>query len=335
MLRRIGLVLLASATLAGPLHAQSVDVPRPYPIPLPPNSNPSPDPQWEVGMRYWWSEGQTRYDFSSNRVSPILGDPTSVLDYDGVNANALEFVWAVRSDSDTVFRGFVGGGWLNGGSLDDEDYFVGQVKFSDTYSRADGDYLAYGTIDLAQDFDLLDGARRVVVSPFIGFNYWQEDIYAYGVRCNPDHIGGLFCGQPGEVVVPYSVEVISNKASWSSLRLGAELRAQLWDRLTVRTDAAILPVAYLWNKDSHYLRTDLGRVHNRIDEGTGWGYQLEGELRLDVADNWAVGAGVRYWYATTDGKTDFFRLNTTVDLNEFTSDRFGVFGNVTYRFATF
>lgn len=96
---------------------------------------------------------------------------------------------------------------------------------------------------------------------------------------------------------PYSVEVISNKASWSSLRLGAEFRAKLWNRLTMRTDAAILPVANLWNEDSHYLhlRSDLGPAPNRTDEGTGWGYQLKSELRLDVTENWAIGAGVRYW----------------------------------------
>jgi len=335
MLRRFSLMLLASACLAAPGHAQTVDVPRPYAIPLPPNSNPSPDPQWELGVRYWWSEGQTEFNINSTRVNPIFGNPTSVLDYDGLTANSLEFVWAVRSETDTVFRGFIGGGWLNGGSLDDEDYFTGQVKFSDTYSRADGNAMGYGTIDLAQDFVLVDAAPRVVLSPFIGFNYWQEDVRAYGVRCNPDNVGGAFCGAPGDVVVPYSVEVISNKASWSSLRLGAELRAKLWDRLTIRTDAAILPVAYLWNEDSHYLRTDLGRVPNIISEGTGWGYQLEGELRLDVTENWAVGAGVRYWYAETGGDTDFLNIGSSVELNEFSSERFGVFGNVTYRFDTY
>lgn len=114
-----------------------------------------------------------------------------------------------------------------------------------------------------------------------------------------------------------------------------QLRAKLWDRLSVRADAAILPVAYLWNEDSHYFRTDLGPVPNRTDEGTGWGYQLEGELRLDIATNWAIGAAVRYWYAETDGDTDFLHRDTTVELNEFSSERFGVFGNVTYRFATY
>lgn len=338
MLRRIGLILLASACIAGPAQAQVVEVPRPYAIPLPPNSNPSPDPQWELGMRTWWSEGQTHYNFNSSRVAPILGNPTSVLDYDGLSGGSLEFIWAVRSDSRTVFKGFIGGGWINGGSLDDEDYLTGQIKFSDTYSRVEGSGFGYGTIDLGQDFTLFVADRRVVLTPFIGFNYWQETVDAYGARCNRDDVGGAFCGPPGSIAVPFGVEVITNKASWSSWRLGAELNTRIRDRLTFRTDLALLPVAYLWNEDSHYLRSDLGRLPNRTDEGTGWGYQLEAELRYDLTDNWALGAGLRYWYAETGGKTDFLNLGlggTTVELNEFSSERFGVFSNLTYRFSTY
>lgn len=333
MLRRMCLVLLASACLAGGARAQVVDVPRPYAIPLPPNANA--EPQWELGLRYWWSEGKTRFDINSSRSSPIYGNPTSTLTYDGIDANALEFVWAVRNEARTFFKGFIGGGWLDGGSLDDEDFLAGQIKFSDTYSRLDGDSLGYGTIDVGQDFTLVDAAPRVVLSPFIGFNYWEETVDGYGVRCNRDDVDGVFCGPPDSVRVPFSTEVISNNAAWSALRLGAEVKARLWDRLTLRGDAAILPVAYLWNEDSHFLRSDLGPTPNIEDSGTGWGYQLEGEVRLDLSRNWALGAGVRYWYAETNGKSDFINVGLTSELQDFTSERFGVFGNVSYRFATF
>jgi hypothetical protein len=333
MLKGSCLALLASACIAGHAQAQSVEVPRPYPIPLPPIANP--DPQWQLGMRYWWSEGKTRFDINSSRQSPLLGNPTSTLTYDGINGNSLEFVWGVRNETRTFFKGFVGGGWLNGGSLDDEDFFAGQIKFSDTHSKLDGDGLVYGTMDVGQDFTLIDRGPRVVVSPFIGFNYWQETVSGSGARCNKDDVGGAFCGSPGSIEVPFSTKVITNKASWSSLRLGTELKAKLWDRLTLRGDAAIIPAAYLWNDDSHYLRTDLGHVPNIRDSGTGWGYQLEGEVRLDLTQRWAFGAGVRYWYAKTNGKSDFVNVGLTTQLQNFTSERFGVFGNVTYRFEPF
>jgi hypothetical protein len=333
MLRALSLALLASACIVGGAQAQVVEVPPTYPIPLPPMANPMP--QWELGMRYWWSQGSTRFDINSQRKNHFLGNPTSTLTYDGIDANALEFVFAVRNETHTFFKGFVGGGWLDSGTLDDEDFFRGQVKFSDTYSILDGDSLVYTTIDVGQDFTLLDRKAHVVLSPFIGFNYWEESVDGYGARCNRDEVGGAFCGPPGSQAVPFGTKVINNDSQWYSLRLGAELQAKLWNRLTLRTDAAVLPIAYLYNNDSHFLRSDLGPVPNIHDQGSGWGYQLEGEVRLDVTDQWAVGAGVRYWYAETNGDSDFVHLGVTTELRDFTSERLGVFGNVTYRFATF
>lgn len=343
-LRSLGLALLASACMADAATAQAVvekygplqnavDVPRPYAIPLPPNANPRP--QWEVGTRYWWSEGSTSFDIDSSRLDPTLyGSPTSTLTYDGVTGNSLEFFMSVRNETDTFFKGFIGGGWLGGGSLDDEDFFAGQVKFSDTYSEIDGEGSLYLTLDVGQDFDV-GYSGNLVISPFVGFNYWQESIDAYGARCNRDDVGGAFCGPPGSTAVPFGTKVITNKSMWSSLRLGTEVTARLFDRVTFRGDAAILPAAYLLNDDSHYLRSDLGPTPNIEDSGTGWGYQLEGELKIDVDDNWTLGAGVRYWYAETGGISEFIESRTEVDLQDFTSERFGVFGNVSYRFSTF
>ena len=107
---------------------------------------------------------------------------------------------------------------MRGGSLDDEDYFAGQVKFSDTYSKVKGDDLIYGTIDVGQRFLLADRATIVALSPFIGFNFWQETAAAYGVRCNRDDIDGVLC-PTNSIVVPFSTEVITNEANWASCAL--------------------------------------------------------------------------------------------------------------------
>ena len=331
MLRSLGLALLATALVGSLARAQSVDVPKPYAIPLPPSS----EPRWELGARYWWSEGKTGFDINSSKKNPLLGNPTSTLTYDGMEGNSAEFMWSARNESNTFAKGFIGGGWLNSGSLDDEDFLAGQIKFSDTFSKIKGDDLIYGTIDVGQDFTLLNRQTKVTVGPFVGFNFWQEDAESYGGRCNRDDVDGLVCGPPGFIEVPFTTKFIGNEANWASLRLGAELKVKLWDRLTLKGDAAVLPVAYLWNDDSHYLRKDLGPVPNVEDKGSGWGYQLEAEARFDVTPHWTLGAGVRYWYAQADGSADFVHLDTKVPLNDFTSERFGVFGDVTYRFATF
>ena len=119
---------------------------------------------------------------------------------------------------------------------------------------------------------------------------------------------------------------------WSALRLGGEVKARLWDRLTVMGEAAILPVTYVVDEDSHFFRPDLGPPPNIEDRGIGWGYQLEAALRYDFTPGWSAGAGVRYWFAEVDGNSEFVHFDTKVELRDFTSERFGVYGDVSYRF---
>ena len=329
---RKGLLLVAwaaaSVDSATAARAEIYQVPSAYAIPLPPVL----EPRFEVGMRYWQSVGSTHFSFNSSKVDPTLGNPTSVLKYDNMDGYPGEFFWYARNETDTFAKGFIGGGGLSGGSLDDEDYYAGQVKFSDTFSTVKGESLIYGTIDVGQNFTVIDGPSKLSLSPFIGYNYWQETATAYGARCNADDVSGAVCGAPGTVVVPFSTEVIKNKAMWSALRLGGEIKAKLWDRFTVMGEAAILPVTYVMNEDSHLLRGDLGRPPNIEDHGFGWGYQLEAALRYDITPGWSAGAGVRYWYAAVGGSTEFIHFDTRVPLKDFTSERFGVFGDVSYRF---
>ena len=329
---RKGLVFAAcAAAFAGSgtaPRAETFQVPNAYAIPLPPML----EPRFEIGARYWQSVGKTRFSINSSKQDPALGNPTSVLTYEDMDGYSGEFFWYARNETNTFAKGFIGGGGLTGGNLDDEDYYAGQIKFSDTFSQLKGESLIYGTIDFGQHFTLSDGPSRLSLSPFIGYNYWQETATGYGARCNPDDIDGAVCGVPGEVVVPFSTEVIKNKAMWSALRLGGEAKAKLWNRLTVMGEAAILPVTYVMNEDSHFLRADLGRPPNIEDRGIGWGYQLEAALRYDITPGWSAGAGVRYWYAEVDGKSEFVHLDVKVPLEDFTGERFGVYGDVSYRF---
>ncbi len=168
MWRSFVLAALLAACIASGARAQTVEVPRPYAIPLPPTTAPN----WELGARYWWSEGKTGFNFTSSKVDPTLGNPTSKLTYDGMHGNSAELFFRATNEGGNFFaKGFVGGGWLNGGSLDDEDFFAGQIKFSDTYSKIKGNSLLYGTIDFGYDFRLLDGATKVTVGPLVGIQF--------------------------------------------------------------------------------------------------------------------------------------------------------------------
>jgi hypothetical protein len=45
-----------------------------------------------------------------------------------MQGNSAELFFRATNGGNIFAKGFAGGGWLNGGSLDDEDFFAGQVK---------------------------------------------------------------------------------------------------------------------------------------------------------------------------------------------------------------
>jgi len=294
-----GLTLALALACAGSgAHAESWQVPQPYMIPLPPTVQPS----FELGLRYWASEGNTS-----------ITNPSSKLRYDGTDGNSGEFVWRGQTEAKTFAKGFVGGGALSGGTLQGSNSDVG---LGSTTSNVDGGSLVYGTIDLGQRFDIVNSGPRFSLSPFVGLNIFQEKFAAFGAS------GDLS-----------STKVISQDSTWTNLRVGGEARLTFCDRITLIADVAILPVAYLSNEASAYLsRATLGRVPNIDNSGTGWGYQIEAEARYDFNPRWSAGAGFRYWYAkVTDGDTSY-RDSERLNLDEFSTKRLGAYGDVSYRF---
>ena len=137
-------------------------MPQPYIIPLPPTI----EPNFELGLRYWASEGDT------NRVTANGG-----LHYDSVDGNSGEFVFRAQNAAQFFGKGFVGGGGLSGGTLEGSD---SQVGLAATTSRAGDGSLVYGTIDVGKRFDIVESGPRFSVSPFIGLNIFQDKISAFG-----------------------------------------------------------------------------------------------------------------------------------------------------------
>ena len=272
------LVLTGLLVAAAPARAQSATAP----------------PQgWELGVRYWFSQGTTRWSHNAQGDDPSLGNPTSILTYADVRAHALE-LHARKELVDGFFvRGNAGLGGIRGGSFDDEDFEAGQIKFSDTTSSVRGNRLTYATIDLGR---VLWTGSRTSLGVFAGYHGWTERLDAYGVR---------FTVNPGGFAdIGDSVLAISNEAIWNSLRVGATLAGALGPMTRFSVDAAWLPYARLDNEDSHWLRSDFGPAPNVFINGDGRGLQLELELRHRLAGptfghlfgDWEVGAGLRYWW---------------------------------------
>jgi len=293
MARRLAALILALAGFAGPALAESWQVPQPYIIPLPPTI----EPNFELGLRYWASEGDT------SRVTANGG-----VHYDSVDGNSGEFVFRGQNAAQFFGKGFGGGGGLSGGTLEGQD---SEVNLADTTGRAGDGSLVYGTIDIGKRFNIVESGPRFSLSPFIGLNIFQEKITG-------------FTGDE---------KALTDDSTWTNLRLGGEARLTFCDRITLIADVAILPVAYLSNEERAYAVTGTDTLPRVDNSGTGWGYQIDAEARYDFGPQWSAGAGFRYWYAeVTDGDTKLSNSPSEINLNEFSTKRLGVYGDVSYRF---
>lgn len=269
---------------------------------------------FEFGTRYWLSSGENRFAHNAQGADPTLGNPTSILAYDELEARALELHWRTNFEQRWFFKGNFGVGEVRDGTFDDEDYDAGQAKFSDTTSAVRGERLSYLTLDFGRD--LWAGAAGSTLGVFIGIQQWSEQVDAFGAMATV-----------GTISVPGNVRVITNDVRWRSLRIGLAGRAVVTSRIRVLADLAYVPYADLANEDSHYLRADLGPVPNVLTEGRGSGVQLDLEARFAVHERLEVGLGLRHWRLAMD-RADVTLAGVTVPVTEFETRRTGVTATV-------
>jgi hypothetical protein len=280
---------------------------------------PPAAPRGDLGVRYWISSGETKRAHNAQSFDPTLGNPTSVLLYENLDANTIElFGRQYFGGGQWLVKGFIGFGEVTRGSFRDEDFNAGQVKFSDTTSSVTAGDISYGAIDIGRnEWRLRDG--RTLLGIYVGYSEWKEEVDAHGVT---DALG--FVG-----TVSHDVKVITNKVVWKSLRVGFAGNLALGERLRLDLDLALIPYSKVRNDDSHFLRqdpADLGPAPNIIIEGEGRGAQLDAELRYEIVRRTDLGLGVRYWYLEANKATR--RLPNRPDVPELPvtdlySERFG------------
>jgi hypothetical protein len=247
---------------------------------------PPPSIGLEVGVRYWVSSGSTKRAHDASSFSPILFNPTSVLNYDDLAANSVE-LHARKTLGDKLWvKGNVGIGRINTGTFTDQDFILlgGSLFYSETVSGLNGK-LNYGTVDLGWD---LWRFRDTVFGVFAGVQQWNERVTAYGYSSTT---GG---GGRGD-----TIPAVANDLTWQSVRLGVAMRGER-GRTRFTAEAAFVPYASYRNEDSHFLRqspADLGPVPNVIGEGRGNGGQIELELQRSFPQYFGLqfGVGLRYW----------------------------------------
>jgi hypothetical protein len=273
------------------------------------------------------SRGKTNWNHNAQGVSPVAGNPTSVLVYKPLDAHVLELHGRKSFLGPWFVAANAGLGRITSGKLDDEDFLsvnAQQVKFSDTTSSIGGQRLSYLTLDLGRDlWSSNEGSN--LLGLFVGYQYWTERADAKGISdtlFNVDNIGN-------------DVAVISNSVTWNSLRVGFVGRVLLGTRTRLLANFALVPYTRMKNEDSHFLRVEpgfgsLGPTPNIIMKGRGYGIQLDGELRHQIYRNVELGAGIRVWVLKADGDVSFAG-RAQLPLNELTSARAGVTVSLTKR----
>jgi hypothetical protein len=274
----------------------------------------------DLGVRYWLSTGETQRSHNAQIVDPSLGNPTSVLLYDNLDAHVFE-LFGRQNFAGAFIKGFLGIGRVNVGLFDDEDFRAGQVKFSDTTSPVTEGRIGYGTIDIGRNAWILREGRTTL-GVFVGYSQWTESVDAFGAK---DHLG--FIG--GDI--PTDIKVITNKAIWKSLRVGLAAELALGARSRLELDLAFIPYSKVRDEDSHHLRPDLGPVPNIILEGRGRGVMLDAELTYEIARRVEFGLGARYWHLeATRGTRSVPNIPGAVELPlvELYSIRYGVTASI-------
>ncbi len=311
----------------------SLDVPPPVVKAAPPPARfveryPSPF-AFEVGTRYWYSTGQNRFAFANKTdlfFGVPLGNPTSTLDWDRMQGHSGEIFGRVDHRPTGLFaKGLIGGGVSKGGDMDDLDFVITQLNFSNTTSAVGDATLRYAMIDVGYAYEVPEAG--VKFGAFVGYHYWHENMSAFGLICNADQVSNIFCGPAGAAVVPFDTRVITWDTTWHAIRVGGEARLQLYDRWSISAEAAFVPYAWMTNEDSHLLRTDLGPSPNIITHGwRGMGGEAEAFLNYRVLPHFEIGAGVRYWGIFTQAGSVAFGPTFGPDypLTKFSTQRYGV-----------
>ena len=284
----------------------------------------------DVGLRFWYGKGNT----GKNLYDPSGSFLVSRLTYNNLSIFSAEGFARFDLNTGWFLKGLIGGGGFRKGTLTDEDFPPGIAPYSATLSVLDNSFPLYASVDAG--YNLLRGPD-FRLGAFAGYHFLREVVSAQG--CNQIAANPFICGF---VPVPGTVKVITQDNTWEALRIGLDGAVDITSRLKLSVDAAWLPFVWLNGTDAHWLRISSfpGDFSGPVPEdGTGWGYQLEGILSYRVTDALSVGVGGRYWHMQTKGLTHFeghisgfAALPQPVDWK---TDNYGVFLQTSLKFGPY
>jgi len=159
-----------------------------------------------VGLSGWVSQGRETSSHNASALSPLLGNPTSRLDYKKVSSNIVEGRVRLVHRTGILLRGQLGYGGVNGGTLIDDNLVSaagatafgasvsGAHRISRTESPLTGNSLWYLNADLRYRVVKFRESRGDV-DAFVGYQVWRERFVATGFRQLECTSPGTFCSQ--------------------------------------------------------------------------------------------------------------------------------------------
>jgi hypothetical protein len=289
--------------------------------PLRPLFSPKPIAQWETefGGRYFFSTGRTRINlFGITGVDDNL--LLSRLTWSNLQGHSGEVFGRVEHLSGFFIKGFVGGGAITGGNLQDEDFPPLTVPYSSTNSEQHDGRLAYATIDAGWGWR----SKEYKFGFFGGYHYYHERVNAFG--CVQTALNPVICVPS----FPSSVLGITQETNWSALRLGFNSEWRFARGWIASADVAWIPYAWLVATDTHWLRP-----FSNPEKGTSFSnWQIEALVRYQFANGVSVGAGGRYWrIGSAFAQEDFTGFGGTLQSLEVVTERWGGFLQASYQFG--
>src|SRR5262249_23799821 len=273
---------------------------------------------FELGARYWYSSGKYSKDLFNQDPSAGL---ISRLTYSSLTSNAGEFFGSVKQVNGYFLKWIVGAGNTFGGELVDEDFPPNTVPLSRTTSAQRDGGLGYATLDLG--YNVLGGPIWQV-GPFVGVSFLRETLNGTGCVQSATNPGICVLDPTGLAV---NGRVITQRADWTSIRVGINGEWNVTNQLKLSANAAYL-YTKLDGQDSHLLR-----LLTTPELGTGSGTQLEAIASYALSDSFSVGIGGRYWYMQAQGRANFMAPGGGPQPLTTKSERYGVFLQGTYTFS--
>jgi hypothetical protein len=250
---------------------------------------------FEFGTRYWYSWGAHRMTVIGDNYAS--DDTTHILEahariYDRTSNVYLKGLAGYSAVLQSNYSTPTGANSSMGGRV--------------MYAGADVGYVPLG----------VDDSR---FGGFIGYQYWND---------SPDM---------GRVV--FGNNSLPNDINYHVLRLGISGRADFGGFLDISAEVAAIPYATIWGTYGAFDAP--GALGNQTSPGNVSGnlYGAAGEVmaRVHPTENWTVGVGGRLWYLTGQAdvtfSTDFGGgTNWITKTEQFSTLRYGLLGEITYRF---